>query len=421
MNILVIGSGGREHALCWKLAKSEKSPKVFCAPGNAGIAQKAECVDISPGNLDRLLKFAREKRIDLTVVGPETPLAAGIVDLFQGNDLKIFGPTKSAARLESSKIFTKEFCTRHSIPTGTYQIFDDAAKVKDSVKNGKFPVVIKADGLAAGKGVSICQTKEEAFQAIDKMLVERVFGESGNRIVVEEFLKGREVSFMAFVDGENILPLSSAKDHKRLLEGDEGPNTGGMGAYSPAPNITQTLYDKVMDRIMKPTVKGMREEETPFVGVLYAGLMIDEGEPKLLEFNVRLGDPEAQVVLPRLKTDFVELIEMSLEGGLEDVLLSWETRPSACIVMASRGYPAKYETGFTIQGLQEGAKLTDVVIFHAGTKLKNGEVVTAGGRVLGVTALGEDMPRALDKAYEAADKISWEGSFYRRDIGKGIQ
>src|SRR3989338_2130 len=418
MNILVIGSGGREHAIVWKLAQSPSKSKLFCAPGNVGIASLAQCVAVDATNLEGLLNFAKENKIDLTIVGPEAPLAAGIVDLFKKNHLRIFGPTKEASRLEASKIYTKEFCSRHKIPQADYKIFEEPSQAKIYAKKCNYPLVVKADGLAQGKGVVICENSEEASKAIDKILVEGCFGEAGKRIVIENFLKGVETSFIAVVDGNHILPLASAKDHKRLLDNDKGPNTGGMGAYSPSPLVNATLYEKVMEKIMLPTVRGMVTEGLPFVGFLYAGLMIDRGEPYLLEFNVRLGDPEAQAILPRLQTDLVDVIEAALAGRLNEVTLSWDNRPSVCIVMASQGYPEKYETGFPIMGLEEATKLPDVTIVHSGTKMKEGQVVTAGGRVLGVTALGKDLPTALKCAYEAASKISWEGCFYRKDIGK---
>ena len=419
MNILVIGSGGREHAIVLSLSKSPQKPKLFCAPGNPGIAALAECVDISATDCEALLKFAKKEKIDLTVVGPESALAAGLVDLFKKNDLNIFGPTKAAAQLESSKIYTKEFCDRYHIPQARYKIFAEADSAKKYLKRQKFPLVVKADGLAQGKGVIVCQNESEGLQAVDKILVQKVFGASGNKIVVEEFLKGEEASFIAIADGSHVLPLSSARDHKRLLDNDKGPNTGGMGATSPSPLITPTLYEKVMKKIMIPAVQGMVTDGIPFVGVLYAGLMICDGEPKLLEFNVRLGDPEAQAILFRLKTDLVEVLQAALEGRLGEVLLSWETRVATCVVMASKGYPEKVETGFPIQGFKEAVSLPDVFVFHAGTKLQKDHVVTAGGRVLGVTALGKDLPAASAAAYDAASKISWAGCFYRKDIGRG--
>ncbi|OGQ47163.1 MAG: phosphoribosylamine--glycine ligase [Deltaproteobacteria bacterium RIFCSPLOWO2_02_FULL_46_8] len=417
MKILVIGSGGREHALVWKLSQSPKKPKIFCAPGNAGIASLAECVAIFATDIQALLQFAKTQNINLTVVGPEVPLAGGIVDLFKAERLSIFGPTKSAAQLESSKIFTKEFCKRHEIPQAPFAVFTDSQAAKEYLNDSDFPVVIKADGLAQGKGVVICDSREEAETTIDKMLVEKKFGEASRSIVIEDFLVGDEVSFLAIVDGEHILPLASAKDHKRLLDRDQGPNTGGMGAYSPAPLATPALYEKVMERIMIPTVKGMADEGNPFVGILYAGLMISNGEPQLLEFNVRFGDPEAQVILPRLRTDLVHLIQETLNGNLRHLRLSWEPRVSVCVVMASEGYPEKYATGYPIEGLQKASVATETFVFHAGTQLNEGHVVTAGGRVLCVTALGDDLHSAAELAYGVVSQITWPGCYYRKDIG----
>lgn len=417
MKILVIGSGGREHALVWKLSQSPQKPKIFCAPGNAGIASLAECVAIPATDIQALLQFVKTQNIGLTIVGPEVPLAAGIVDLFKEEELSIFGPTKSAAQLESSKIFTKEFCKRHKIPQAPFAVFTDSQAAKEYLNDSDSPVVVKADGLAQGKGVVICDTREEAEVAIDKMLVGKQFGEASLSIVIEKFLVGDEVSFLAIVDGEHILPLASAKDHKRLLDRDQGPNTGGMGAYSPAPLATPALYEKVMERIMMPTVKGMADEGNPFVGILYAGLMISNGEPQLLEFNVRFGDPETQVILPRLRTDLVQLIQETLNGNLRHLRLSWETKVSVCIVMASEGYPEKYATGYPIEGLQKASATAETFVFHAGTKLNEGHIVTAGGRVLCVTALGDDLHSAAGLAYGVSGQITWPGCYYRRDIG----
>lgn len=418
MNILVIGSGGREHALVWKLAQSKKIKKIFCAPGNAGIQAQAECVPIRATETQKLVSFALEQKIDWTVVGPEAPLAEGIVDTFKKNRLRIFGPTQAAAQLESSKIYTKEFCTRYQIPQANYKVFAKVSEAKAHVQNQPYPLVIKADGLAEGKGVVVCQNREEAIAALNSFMVEKKFGEAGQKIVIEEFLEGEEASFIAVVDGNHILPLASSKDHKRLGEGNLGPNTGGMGAYSPSPLMTAAVYEKTMEKIMIPAVRGMVTEGFPFVGFLYAGLMIVKGEPKLLEFNVRLGDPEAQVILPRLKTDLVEILEMALQGRLNEVTPSWETRVAACIVMASQGYPGEYQRGFPIQGLADAASLSDVLVFHAGTRGEKEKVVTHGGRVLGVTALGDDLTAARARAYEAVAKISWQGCCYRKDIGR---
>lgn len=410
MNLLVIGSGGREHALVWKLAASPQVKKVYCAPGNAGIAAQAQCVDIATTDTPRLLTFAKENRIDLTVVGPEAPLAKGIVDAFKKEHLTIFGPSQKAAQLEASKIYTKEFCSRFHIPQAAYQTFTDRKEASRYVENHSYPLVVKADGLAQGKGVTVCQNKDEALQATQNL----------DKMVIEDFLTGEEASFIAIVDGNHILALASSKDHKRLLDQDLGPNTGGMGAYSPSPLITREMYEKTMETIMIPAVRGMVTEGFPFVGFLYAGLMITQNEPKLLEFNVRLGDPEAQVILPRLKTDLVTILQKALDGSLNEVELSWETRAACCVVMASQGYPGSYEQGFSIQGLNDASAMPEAIVCHAGTRLQGKQVLTSGGRVLAITALGKNVAEASKKAYEAAGKISWQGSFYRKDIGRRV-
>lgn len=420
MNILVIGGGGREHALVWKLSQSPHAGKICCAPGNAGISRLAQCVDIPSGDGEALLRFARDNRIDLTVVGPEAPLAGGIVDQFQEEGLKIFGPTRNAAQLESSKAFAKEFCARHRIPTAYFQIFDSLEKAKTYLQEEGFPVVIKADGLAQGKGVFICDSLEEGVQVLEELFEKKVLGEAARRVVIEDYLEGEEVSFMAFVDGRHAIPLSSARDYKRLLDGNRGPNTGGMGAYSPVLAVNASLYKKIVGKILKPAVDGMTEEGNPFIGILYAGLMIADGNPHLLEFNVRFGDPEAQVVLPRLKTDLMELIEAALTRKLHDVKLSWETKAAVCVVMASKGYPEKSRTGATIQGLKNVEGRQGLFVFHAATKPDGDRVVVNGGRVLGVTALGKDVREASDLAYQAASQISWQESYYRKDIGRFI-
>ncbi len=417
MRILVIGSGGREDALVWKLAQSKRVEKLYCAPGNAGIAQHAECVPIGAGEIDALIDFAKRERVGLTVVGPEAPLAAGIVDSFKRSGLKIFGPTKEAALLESSKRFAKEFCARYGIPQARFQTFDDAVAAKAAARTEAYPLVVKADGLAAGKGVTICQDAEEACAAIDAAMVAGSFGEAGRRVVLEEFLEGEEASFIAICDGNHILPLAGSQDHKAAFDGDTGPNTGGMGAISPARLINRAMTEQVMERIMLPAARGMVTEGMPFVGTLYAGLMIKEGAPKVLEFNVRFGDPETQPLLLRLKDDLVDLFEAAVAGTLDRISLSWDPRPAVCVVMASGGYPGSYEKGKAIDGLADAERMEDVVVFHAGTKREGDAIVTNGGRVLGVTALGNDMRDAIDRAYAAVENISWEGARYRIDIG----
>ena len=415
MKVLVVGGGGREHALTWKISQSPLVDRIFCAPGNAGTAQIAENVPISAEDIGGLLSFAKDNGIDLCVVGPEAPLVAGIVDEFAAEGLKVVGPTKSAAMLEGSKAFAKQIMAKYGVPTAEFKTFDSYDDALAYVRDVGAPIVIKADGLAAGKGVSVCRSLEEAEQALEKIMVERKFGAAGDRVVVEGFLKGEEASFIVFTDGRNILPMASSQDHKPVYDGDKGPNTGGMGAYSPAPVVTSDVYDKILSRIMQPVIDGMRAEGREFRGVLYAGLMIDDGEPYVLEFNVRFGDPETQPLVVRMKSDIVPIL-MGCMDTLENNSIDWDDRWAVCVVMASAGYPEKYEKGKEISGLDE-LDDPDVVVFHAGTKLVDGKVVTAGGRVLGVTALGKDIVEARKKAYDAVGKISWDGLHYRTDIG----
>ncbi len=420
MRVLVVGGGGREHALCWKLAQSPKVEKVYCAPGNAGIADepKCECVPISPLDFKALSEFAKNKGVEVTVVGPEDPLARGITDYFEAEGLRVFGPTAKAAMIEASKVFTKELLSKYGIPTAAFEVFDEPAQAKRYVEKKGAPIVVKADGLCAGKGVVVCRSVEEAFEAIDRIMIEKVFGEAGNRVVIEECLFGEEASFMVITDGETVLPLPTSQDHKPLLDGDRGPNTGGMGAYSPAPVVTEELAELIMNSIMKPTIEAMAKEGIPYRGVLYGGLMISEGKPYVLEFNCRFGDPEAQPVLMRLESDLLELIELALEGRLSEAEVKVSPSAAVCVVMASKGYPGKYEKGKEIKGLSEVARMKGVKVFHAGTaRTEDGTLVTAGGRVLGVTAIAPDIPSAIRKAYEAVEKIHFEGAHYRKDIG----
>ena len=424
MKILVIGSGGREHTLVWKIKESSLIKQIYAAPGNAGIAELAECVDIKADDLAGLLKFAKEKEIDLTIVGPEAPLVAGIVDEFQKVDLKIFGPTKAAAQLEGSKVFAKEFMAKHNIPTARFKILSDAEEAKKYIQTlNMAPVVVKADGLAAGKGVIVAKTIQEALDAVELIMVKKAFGEAGEKVIVEECLEGDEVSFLAISDGENFVTLESSQDHKRIFDNDEGPNTGGMGAYSPAMMIAEEVLREIKDSIFKRAITGMLVDDNKFKGVLYAGLMMTKDGLKVLEFNVRFGDPETQVVLPRLKTDLVEVILKSIEeDGLKDVELSWDERSCVCVVLASGGYPGPYEKDKVISGLDELKSLQDVFAFHAGTKFSNAgekkQVVTSGGRVLGVTALGQDIKAAVDSTYEAIKKVNFEKMQFRKDIGQ---
>jgi phosphoribosylamine--glycine ligase len=418
MKVLVVGSGGREHALVWKIAQSPRVSKIYCAPGNAGISDQATIVPIKANDLNGLLEFALKEKIDLTVVGPEDPLTKGIVDLFESKSLSIFGSSKKAAEIEGSKAFAKEMMRKYHIPTGSYEIFGDPKEAKKYIRKLGAPVVVKADGLAAGKGVIVCNTVEEASQSVDRIMVERIFGEAGNRVVVEEYLVGEEASYIAFTDGKVILPMASSQDHKPIFDGDKGPNTGGMGAYSPAPVVTDQVHERILEKILRPIIQGMGEEGRPYKGVLYAGLMIHDGHPRVLEFNARFGDPETQPVLMRMKGDIIPILEACMKGNLSGCEIEWDSRASVCVVMASRGYPGDYERGKPIAGLKEVSKMEGVFVFHAGTALKDGQVVTNGGRVLGVTGLGKDIPRAIERTYEAVKKISWEGVHYRTDIGQ---
>ena len=417
MKVLVIGSGGREHSLVWKLNQSPRVTKIFCAPGNAGIGKIAESVAISAEDVKGLLKFAVKEKIDLTIVGPEVSLTLGVVDAFEKKGLRIFGPAKKAAVLEGSKVFTKKFMQDYNIPTAGFTVFRKRQKAIEYVERIGAPVVIKADGLAAGKGVIVAQTVKEAIEAIDIIMKDKAFGDAGNRVVVEDFMTGEEASFLAFTDGSTVLPLPTSQDHKPIFDDDKGPNTGGMGAYSPAPVVTPALEKQVMNKIMIPTVKGMAKEGRPYKGVLYAGLMIKDGKARVVEFNCRFGDPEAQPLLMRLKTDLVDICEAVIDGRLNTISLEIDPRPTVCVVMASGGYPGSYKKGKVISGLDAAAKEESVVVFHAGTAVEKGRTVTAGGRVLGVTALGNDLDEAISRAYKTVAMIDWPGCFYRKDIG----
>jgi phosphoribosylamine--glycine ligase len=417
MKVLVIGSGGREHSLVWKLSQSSRVSKIYCAPGNAGISELAECAAISATDIKGLASFAKKQKIDLTLVGPENSLTLGVVDAFEKRGLRIFGPTQKAAILEGSKVFTKKFMQDHDIPTAGFTVFRKRERAIEYVERIGAPVVIKADGLAAGKGVIVAHTVQEAIDAIDVIMKDKVFGVAGNRVVVEDFMDGEEASFLAFTDGKTLLPLPTSQDHKPIFDDDKGPNTGGMGAYSPAPVVTPALEKQIMNKIMIPTVKGMDKEGRPYKGVLYAGLMIKNGKAKVVEFNCRFGDPEAQPLLMRLKTDLVDVIDAVLDDRLHKIKLDIDPRPTVCVVMASGGYPASYKKGKVITGLNKAAKHESVVVFHAGTALKNKKTVTAGGRVLGITAIGNDLDEAISKAYKTVGMIKWPGSFYRTDIG----
>ncbi|KPL28141.1 MAG: phosphoribosylamine--glycine ligase [Acidithiobacillales bacterium SM1_46] len=419
MNVLIIGGGGREHALAWRAAQSPRVARIFVAPGNAGTARETKCANVAVAaeDIEALLAFAQRERVDLTIVGPEAPLVLGVVDRFRAAGLRCFGPTRAAAQLEGSKAFTKDFLARHKIPTAAYGNFSDFDRAEAYIRRVGAPVVVKADGLAAGKGVIIAQTVDEAIGAARDMLAGNAFGEAGHRVVVEEFLKGEEASFIVMVDGEHVLPLATSQDHKRVGDGDTGPNTGGMGAYSPAPVVTPEMHERVMREVIEPTVRGMQAEGNTYTGFLYAGLMIGpDGTPKVLEYNCRFGDPETQPVMMRLKSDFVELVDAALDARLDQVAADWDPRAALGVVMAAGGYPGSYAKGDPITGLP-AREAPDAKVFHAGTALRDGEVVTSGGRVLCVTALGESVAAAQRRAYEVVRGIHWKHAQYRSDIG----
>jgi phosphoribosylamine---glycine ligase len=417
MKVLVIGGGGREHALVWKIAQSPMVEKVFCAPGNPGTAELAQNVDLAVDDLQGLLAFAKSEGVGLTVVGPELPLSLGLVDLFEEHGLKVFGARKNAAIIEASKAFSKDLMKKYQVPTAAYEVFTEVEPAVAFIDQTGIPIVIKADGLAAGKGVIIAQTREEAVAAVTDMLSGNAFGAAGSRVVVEEFLKGEEASFLAFTDGVHIIPLASAQDHKAIFDGDLGPNTGGMGAYSPAPVVTAEIHEIAMAEVMRRTVDGMAAEGRPYRGVLYAGLMIDNGKVKTLEFNARFGDPECQPLLMRMKSDIMPVLLAVASGDLSGVEIEWHDKAAVCVVLAAQGYPGDYRKGDVISGLGEAANLEDLVVFHAGTKSAEAGVVTNGGRVLGVTALGDTVQEAIDRAYQGVALISWPGMQCRKDIG----
>ena len=417
MKVLVVGSGGREHALVWKIAQSPLVTKVYCAPGNPGTAQLAQNVDVAVDNLEALLELAKLEGIDLTVVGPELPLSLGLVDLFEEHGLKVFGARKNAAIIEASKAFSKDLMQKYNVPTAAYGVFTEVEPAISFIDQTGIPIVIKADGLAAGKGVIIAQSRDEAVAAVTDMLSGNAFGSAGSRVVIEEFLKGEEASFLAFTDGKNIIPLASAQDHKAVFDGDKGPNTGGMGAYSPAPVVTPEIHEKAMAEVMRRTVDGMAAEGRVYQGVLYAGLMIDGDSVKTLEFNARFGDPECQPLLMRMKSDIVPILLAVASGDLSGVEIEWHDKAAVCVVLAAHGYPGDYQKGDLIEGLEDATRIDDLVVFHAGTKSVDGKIVTSGGRVLGVTALGNSVQEAIERAYQGVRVISWRGMHYRKDIG----
>ncbi len=418
MKVLVVGSGGREHAIVWKIKQDPQLEQLFCAPGNAGTAQLAQNVPIGIEDIEGLLDFAVSQQVELTVVGPEAPLAAGIVDRFQQVGLSIAGPSRAAAQLESSKAFAKDFMKRHAIPTADYEHFDQLERAEAALKGDRFqfPVVLKADGLAAGKGVFICPDRSLSLEALNWIMGERRFGASGDRLVIEEFLEGEEVSFMVFSDGVNILPMVPSQDHKAIYEGDRGPNTGGMGAYSTDAILSEELRGRILDEIIYPTIRGMSEEGRPYRGILYAGLMINREEPKVLEFNVRFGDPETQVILPRLESDLLSVFHAMASDSLTDVKISWNQNAAVCVVIAAKGYPGSYDKGQEISGLEMVSEEQNTIAFHAGTALKDGKALTSGGRVVGVTSVAPTLEAAIIRAYEGVNKIYFEGMYCRRDI-----
>ena len=415
MRVLVVGNGGREHALVWKIRQSPLVEKVFCTPGNGGMARLAECVDISPTDIKGLVHFAKRKSVDLTVVGPELPLTLGIVDRFQEKGLPVFGPDQRAAEVEGSKAFAKHLMTKYRIPTAEYQVFTEAEEANRYIRGKKPPFVLKADGLAAGKGVLICTSRNDAYDGVDRMMKQKVFGEAGNRLVVEEFLTGEEASVLAITDGDNLVIFPPAQDHKPIFEGDKGANTGGMGAYAPTPVVSPKMMEVVREKILLPAIRGMEKEGKRYRGVLYAGLMLTPEGPKVLEFNCRFGDPETQAILPLVDGDLIELMMASIEGNVRKVSIKVQNQAAVCVVMASGGYPGPYERGKAIKGLDQVAP--EVLVFHGGTRRKGGFLETAGGRVLGVTAVGDTLPWAIEEAYRAVGKITFDGAYYRRDIG----
>ncbi len=420
MKVLIVGSGGREHAIAWKVAQSQKVDKLYCAPGNGGIAEFAECVPIGAMEFARLAAFAKENGIDLTIVGMDDPLVGGIVDAFEAEGLRVFGPRKNAAILEGSKAFSKDLMKKYNIPTAAYENFDSAKEALDYLEGAKFPIVLKADGLALGKGVLICQNLEEARAGVKTIMEEKHFGDAGNRMVIEEFMTGREVSVLTFVDGKTIRPMTSAQDHKRAKDGDEGLNTGGMGTFSPSPFYTEEVDKFCREKIFQPTVDAMAAEGREFKGIIFFGLMLTEEGPKVLEYNARFGDPEAQVVLPRMKNDIIEVMEACIDGRLDEIELQFENNAAVCVVLASGGYPEKYERGFLITGLENFKGKDGYYAFHAGTKMTDKGIVTNGGRVLGITAKGPDLKTARANAYEATKWVDFENKYMRNDIGKAI-
>ncbi|HOQ37658.1 MAG TPA: phosphoribosylamine--glycine ligase [Acetivibrio sp.] len=418
MKVLVVGSGGREHALVWKIAQSSLVEELYCAPGNGGISAIAQCVPIKAMDIEGIVKFSKEKQMDMVVVAPDDPLAAGMVDALEEAGIRAFGPNKAAAVIESSKSFAKELMKKYNIPTADYEVFDNSNDAINYLKDKKYPIVVKADGLALGKGVIIAQSFEEAKKAVESIMEDKVFGDAGRKVVIEEFLVGKEVSMLAFTDGKTIKTMVPSQDHKRALDNDQGLNTGGMGTFSPSRIYTDEIHNYCMEKIYKPTIEAMNKEGRKFKGVLYFGLILTEDGPKVLEYNARFGDPETQVVLPRLQTDILEIFNAVIDERLDEIETEWDNNACVCVIMASGGYPEKYNTGYEITGIEEAERDINTVVFHAGTKRENGKYYTAGGRVLGVTSLESNLEAAIKKAYEGVSKISFEGMHYRKDIGK---
>lgn len=417
MKILVVGGGGREHTIVWKIAQSPLAEKIYCAPGNGGISELAECVNISATDIDSMVRFAKEKEIDLVMVAPDDPLVLGMVDAMEAAGIRAFGPRANAAIIEGSKVFSKELMKKYGIPTAAYEVFTDSASAIEYVKKGTYPAVIKAEGLALGKGVIIAQNEKEAVEGIKEIMDDKKFGDSGSRVVIEEYLTGPEVSVLAFTDGKTVCPMVSAQDHKRAYDNDQGLNTGGMGTFSPSRLYDAAKAEECMNNIFLPTIKAMATEGRPFKGVLYFGLMMTADGVKVIEYNCRFGDPETQVVLPRLKTDLVEIMNAVIDERLDEIDIEWADNAAVCVVMASGGYPVSYEKGFEITGIEDANAMDDVIVFHAGTKLENGKFLNNGGRVLGVTAVDDDLDKAIKRAYEAVGKITWKDEFHRSDIG----
>jgi len=417
MNVLLVGSGGRENTMAWKIAQSPRLTQLYCAPGSAGMAQHAECRKIDVMDIDGQIAFAKEKSIDLVVIGPENPMEAGIVDRFEAEGFKVFGPSAAAARIETDKDFALTLMHKYGIPTGAFETFTDADKAKAYVRDQGAPIVLKAAGLAAGKGVIVAMNLDDALKAVDDILIDSAFGKAGAKLVVMEYLDGEEASIFGFTDGKDLVYTVSSQDHKRIGEGETGPNTGGMGAYAPAPVVTPELEQEVYDRVMKPTIDALAAEGTPFKGILYGGLIFTEKGPQVIEFNCRLGDPETQVILPLLKTDILDIFEAGVSGTISDIRMDLDDRAACCIVMASDGYPTKYETGFPIYGIDEAEALGDVIVYHAGTDMRDGQLLTAGGRVLAVTGIGKDIRAAIEKTYQAVDRITFKNQYARKDIG----